>query len=226
MSKTKKAIVLVSGGLDSLTCLAIANSQGYEIHALTFDYHQKHSAEINAAKACVAQFPVASHQIIKIPVDVLTNTALVNSEISVPDYSGNLEIPVTYVPARNTLFLVFALARAEILNAEAIFTGVSCVDYSHYPDCRPEYINAMQEVFNLAIKKAVEGSPIQLVTPLLYLSKAETIQLGLQLGIDYSLSVSCYRADEAGRACGSCDPCTFRKKGFVEAQVSDPTIYS
>ena len=222
---TKSAVVLVSGGLDSLTCLGIAKQEGYKIHALSFDYGQRHSAELIAAKRCIKAISVASHRIVDIPMQQIGGSALTDSAIAVPDYQDSDEIPVTYVPARNTIFLSYALAVAEVVKAEVIITGVSCVDYSHYPDCRPEYINAWQQLINLATKATVTGQHIRLYAPLIHLSKAETIKRGMELGVDYSLSVSCYRADESGRACGTCDSCTHRKKGFAQAGVADPTRY-
>lgn len=222
---TKSAVVLVSGGLDSLTCLGIAKQEGYEIHALSFDYGQRHSAELEAAKRCVDAISVASHRIITIPMNQIGGSALTDAAIAVPDYQDSDEIPVTYVPARNTIFLSYALAVAEVVSAEVIITGVSCVDYSHYPDCRPEYLDAWQQLINLATKATVTGQFIRLYAPLIHLSKAETVKRGIELGLDYSLSVSCYRADQSGKACGNCDSCTHRKKGFAEAGVVDPTRY-
>lgn len=222
----KKAVVLLSGGLDSTTCLALAKSQGYECYALSFDYGQKQRAELNAAKIIAQHFGTAQHKIVNLTdIGTFGGSALTDSDIRIPDYSNSQEIPTTYVPARNTIFLSIALGWAEILNAQTIFVGVSAVDYSGYPDCRPEYIAAFQHMANLATRSGINGQVLKIETPLIQLSKAETIQLGLSLGVDYSLSVSCYRADAEGLACGSCDSCTFRKKGFNESNTADPTHY-
>jgi len=222
----KKAVVLLSGGLDSTTCLAMAKSEGYQLYALSFDYGQKHRAELDAAKRIAKHFSVAQHQIINFSLDNLTGCALTDKAVEVPDYTGDDEIPITYVPARNTVFLSMALGWAEVLAAEAIFIGVSAVDYSGYPDCRPEYIEAFQKMANLATKTGVEGHPIKIVTPLIHLSKAKTIQQGCQLGVDYAITTSCYRADNQGLACGTCDSCELRRRGFAEAGVADPTLYA
>jgi len=222
----KKAVVLLSGGLDSTTCLAIAKDKGFSCYALSFDYGQKHSAELNAAKNIAKHFNVAQHEIVKLSIGNLGGSALTDDLISVPDYSDEQKIPITYVPARNTTFLSIALGWAEILEAEAIFIGVTAVDYSGYPDCRPEYIAAFQKLANLATKAAVENKFfIQIETPLIQLGKSEIILLGASLGVDYSLTVSCYRATDDGRACGNCDSCTYRKKGFAKAGVQDNTKY-
>ncbi|KTD36598.1 ExsB protein [Legionella nautarum] len=221
----KKAVILLSGGLDSTTCLAIAKAEGFACHALSFAYGQRHSAELAAARRVANHFKVAEHRIINLDIGQLGGSALTDETIQVPDYSASEEIPVTYVPARNTVFLAYALGYAESIGAQDIFIGVSSVDYSHYPDCRPEYISAFQAVANLATKVAVEGAPVQLHAPLQYLSKAETILRGSQLGVDYSLTVSCYQANEKGAACGRCDSCCFRKQGFKAAGLADPTFY-
>jgi len=224
MSKT--AVVLLSGGLDSATVLAIARSQGYECHALSFDYGQRHQAELNAAKKVAQQFNVISHRIIQMDMQSIGGSALTDAAIEVPVEGVNeTEIPVTYVPARNTVFLSFALGLAEVVNADDIFIGVNAVDYSGYPDCRPEYIAAYERMANLATKRGVEGFPVQIQTPLIDLTKAEIIQKGMALGVDYSLTVSCYQANEKGEACGECDSCRLRKIGFESANVTDPTIY-
>lgn len=220
----KKAVILFSGGLDSTTCLALAKSQGFACYTLSFSYDQRHSAELLAAEKIAAHLG-ASHKIIDISMGAIGGSALTDPNIEVPDYSGDGKIPVTYVPARNTIFLSFALGYAEALNAQDIFIGSSSVDYSGYPDCRPEYFTAFQQLANLATKAGVEGSLFTIHTPLLYLSKAETIQLGQQFNVDYSLTVSCYRADTQGQACGKCDSCTLRKKGFAEVGIADPTRY-
>lgn len=218
------AVVLLSGGLDSTTCLALAKNQGFDCHALSFNYDQRSMVELDAAKRVAAHFNV-SHKILNIPIDEFRHSALTDDTIAVPNYTGAEEIPVTYVPARNTIFLAMALGYAEILNAQHIFVGISAVDYSGYPDCRPEYFDAFQKMANLATKAAVEGRALILEAPLIYLSKAETIKLGVKLGVDYSMTVTCYQADEQGRACGRCDSCTYRKKGFTEAEIPDPTLY-
>lgn len=222
---TKKAVVLSSGGLDSTTCLAIAKSQGYACYVMSFDYDQKHRAELAAAQRIAQWMGARQHRIVKLGIGELGGSALTDDAIDVPDYVDSLEIPVTYVPARNTVFLAIALGWAEILEAHDIFIGVNTIDYSRYPDCRPEYIDAFTTVANLATKAGIEGQAVKIHAPLIHLSKAEIIQLGLQLGVDYSQTVSCYRADFAGRACGRCDPCAFRKKGFLEVNVPDPTRY-
>src|SRR3990167_7233623 len=221
----KKAIILLSGGLDSTTCLAIAKNEGYECYAMSFNYEQKHNAELNAAKKIAAYFNVAKHEIVTLSIGHLGGSALTDDSISVPDYAGEKDVPITYVPARNTIFLSIALGWAEIVNAEKIFIGVSAVDYSGYPDCRPEYIAAFQNLANLATVVGVHGKKIKIETPLIHLSKAETIKLGNKLNVDYALTVSCYRANKKGAACGKCDSCTYRKKGFSEAGICDSTKY-
>lgn len=222
----KKAIILLSGGLDSTTCLAYAKSQAYDCHALSFNYNQRHNTELVAAKRIAKQFG-ATHHIFNIDISQFGGSALTDETIAIPNHDPSKNtIPVTYVPARNTIFLSIALAHAEVIGAEAIFIGVSARDYSGYPDCRPAYIEAFQTMANLATKAAVEDNQcITIHTPLIHLSKAETVKLGLDLGVDYSLTVSCYRANEAGEACGTCDSCTYRKKGFTDLGVSDPTRY-
>ena len=220
----KNAIILFSGGLDSTTCLAYAKSKGFKCHAISFNYGQRHSVELNAAKKIAAQFD-ADHHIIEIPIAQLGGSALTNPSLKVPDYNGDNTIPVTYVPARNTIFLAFALGWAEVLKADDIFIGVSSVDFSGYPDCRPEYIEAFQKLAKLATKIGVEEGRITINTPLMNLSKAETIKLGLSLGVDYGMTVSCYKATTEGKACGVCDSCALRKKGFADAKFADPTHY-
>lgn len=220
----KNAIILFSGGLDSTTCLAYAKSKGFNCYALSFNYGQRHSAELNAAKKIAAHFG-AQHIISDLPISQFGCSALTDKKIDVPDYKGDNEIPITYVPARNTIFLSFALGWAEVLNAHDIFIGVSSVDYSGYPDCRPEYIEAFQKLANLATKIGVVEGNIRLQTPLINLSKAETIKLGLSLGVDYRMTVSCYQATDRGHACGKCDSCVLRIKGFNEANVEDSTLY-
>ena len=222
----KKAVILLSGGLDSTTCLALAKSQGYECYALSFDYGQKHNAELTAAKQIAEHFNVARHEIMNLaPIGKLGGSALTDNSIEIPDYSGATDIPITYVPARNTIFLSLVLGWAEIINADAIFIGVSAIDYSGYPDCRPQFIEAFQKLAELATKTGVNGHSIKIETPLIHLSKAETIKLGHSLGVDYSLTISCYRADFDGLACGECDSCSLRKKGFAEMKISDATKY-
>ncbi len=221
---SKKAVVLLSGGLDSVTTLAIAVAEGYECSALSFDYGQRHRAELNAVSRILKKYPNVPAKTIHLDLDQIGGSALTDTGIEVPK-SPSEGIPVTYVPARNTIFLSLALAWAEVLDADAIFIGVNAVDYSGYPDCRPEYIEAFQTLANLATKRGVEGKPIKLQTPLIHLSKAEIIQKGSALGVDYSLTVSCYAADSNGRACGQCDSCRLRAIGFNEAGIKDPTIY-
>lgn len=218
------AVVLLSGGLDSATCLAIAQAQGYECYALSFDYGQRSLSELVAAKRVVEAGLVAEHKIITLEMGQLGGSALTDTNIDVPEDEAE-GIPVTYVPARNTVFLSYALAWAEVLKARAIYIGVNALDYSGYPDCRPEYIAAFQRVINLATKIGVEGTEISLQTPLIDLSKAEIIKSGLRLGVNYANTVSCYQASDAGEACGKCDSCRLRKKGFVDAEVEDPTVY-
>lgn len=221
-----KAVILLSGGLDSTTCLAFANANGYECYALSFDYGQKHNAELIAATKIAKQFNVKKHEIISLDIGRLGWSALTDPNQKVPDYHDNKKIPITYVPARNTIMLSIALGWAEIIDAYSIFIGVSAVDYSGYPDCRPEYIEAFSKLANLATKKAVEGQKMTINTPLIGLSKAETIKLGVSFGVDYAETVSCYKATVDGLACGSCDSCYLRKKGFTDAGISDQTKYT
>ena len=217
------AVVLLSGGLDSATLLAIARRQGFHCHALSFDYGQTHGAELAAARRVAAGFHVR-HRILAIPIGELGGSALTDPSIPVPDRGGE-GIPATYVPARNTVFLALALAWAEVLEARAVFIGVNALDYSGYPDCRPEFIAAFQELAGLATRQAVEGMPVEIRAPLVDMTKAEIIARGVDLGVDYSLTVSCYRADSDGRACGRCDACRFRARGFSDAGIRDPTRY-
>jgi 7-cyano-7-deazaguanine synthase len=222
----KRAVILVSGGLDSATCLAIACSEGYACYALSFDYGQRARSEIEAARRVSAAFQTEQHQIIPLGIGHLGGSALTDYSIAVPDQgivAG--EIPITYVPARNTIFLAYALGWAEVLEADSIFIGVNALDYSGYPDCRPEFIKAFEDMANLATRIGTEGRPIQIRTPLINLGKADIIRLGDQLGVDYALTVSCYQADVNGQACGRCDSCRLRRKGFIDAGVSDPTRY-
>lgn len=220
----KKAIILLSGGLDSITVLAHAKQQGYLCYALSFDYGQRHNAELNAAKKIAQHYQVADHKIIKLGLSAIGGSALTDEHIAVPQEPQE-GIPVTYVPARNTVFLSFALGWAEVLQARDIFIGVNAVDYSGYPDCRPEFISAFQQLANVATKAGVEGENTIIHTPLIALSKAEIIKMGLELGVDYRHTVSCYSADKYGRACGHCDACRLRAAGFESLGVVDPTIY-
>ncbi len=225
----KKAVVLLSGGLDSTTTLAIAKSEGYTPHALTFRYGQRHSAEIAAAQRVAAQIGVAQHVIVDIDLRLFGGSALTD-EIAVPKGRSLEEmgegIPITYVPARNTIFLSFALAWAEVLEASDIFIGVNVLDYSGYPDCRPEYIHAYEQMANLATKAGVEGQQrLTIHTPLIALNKAQIIQRGLELGVDYGLTLSCYDPSPTGEACGRCDACLLRLKGFAESGQRDPVAY-
>lgn len=221
----KKAVVLLSGGLDSTTCLALAKSLNFECHAMSFSYGQRHTTELLAATRIAQHYEVASHKIVNLDTELFRHSALTDSSLEVPNFQDGSEIPVTYVPARNTIFLAMALGFAESIGARDIYIGASSVDYSHYPDCRPEFIAAFQTLANLATKAGVNGDSFTIHTPLQHLSKIKTIELGLGLGVDYSLTVSCYQADDAGKACGHCDSCTFRKRGFAGANVSDPTRY-
>jgi 7-cyano-7-deazaguanine synthase len=223
------AVVLLSGGIDSSTCLAIAKSEGYRLDALSFGYQQRHVIELQAADRVARAMGVSKHLVLDLPLGQIGGSAL-TSDIEVPKDSNPEElaggIPVTYVPARNTIFLAFAVAWAEVLEAADIFIGVNALDYSGYPDCRPEYIAAFERTANLGIKKAVEGElKIRIHTPLIDMTKAEIIRRGVDLGLDYSITHSCYDPDAAGRACGHCDSCLIRKKGFLEAGVPDPTYY-
>lgn len=221
---SRRAVVLVSGGLDSTTCLAIAKAQGYAVYALSFDYGQRSSSELQAARKIASSMGVSKHLVIPLGIGELGGSALTDHDLSVPEQESE-GIPITYVPARNTIFLSYALGFAEVLEARAIFIGVNARDYSGYPDCRPEFIHAFEKMANLATRSALEGAPISIQTPLIALSKADIIKIGMQLGVDYSNTVSCYQADTQGRACGRCDSCRFRKKGFSEAGLVDPTRY-
>jgi len=226
----KKAVVLVSGGLDSTTVLAIARSQNYQCHCLSFFYDQRHEVELMAAKQIAKTFGAHQHLVLNLDLGRIGGSAL-TTDTAVPKNRGMAEmthgIPITYVPARNTIFLSHALAWAEVIGAPDIFIGVNAVDYSGYPDCRPEYLAAFEKMANLALKSAMEGQTrIRIQTPLLYLTKADIIQKGLELGVDYAITHSCYDPDPKGRACGFCDSCLLRKRGFAEAGVPDPTVYS
>lgn len=230
MNQKKKAVVLSSGGLDSTTVIAIAKDEGFEIYSLSFSYGQRHTVELEAAKSVALALGVKKHLVIDIDLRPIGGSAL-TAEIEVPkdrDESAMAgEIPVTYVPARNTIFLSYALAWAEVVGAADIFIGVNAVDYSGYPDCRPEFIRAFEHLANLATKVGVEGrTAIRIRTPLLYLTKAQIIQKGIELGVDYGLTLSCYDPTPEGLACGRCDSCLLRKKGFADAGVQDPTPYA
>ena len=220
----KKAIVLVSGGLDSATCLAIAQAEGYACYALSFDYGQRSASELNAAAELSEAAGVIAHKTLPIDMGAIGGSALTDRSIAVPE-EETVGIPVTYVPARNTVFLSYALAWAEVVEAEAIFIGVNALDYSGYPDCRPEFIAAFSTMSSLATKAGVEGYPIRVEAPIIDMSKADIIRLGMRLGVDYALTVSCYQADSLGRACGVCDSCRLRRDGFAAAGVQDPTHY-
>ncbi len=219
----KKAVVLVSGGLDSATTLALAREQGFDCYALSMEYGQRHAVELQAAARVTSSIGVAEHRTIQIALDAFGGSALTDMSIDVPEQGSG--IPVTYVPARNTIFLSLALGWAEVLSAQDIFIGVNAVDYSGYPDCRPEFLHAFEQMANLATKAGVEGQGFKIHAPLVHLSKAEIIRQGLRLGVDYAATVSCYRADSSGLACGACDSCRLRAQGFREAGVTDPTRY-
>lgn len=223
-SVARRAVVLLSGGLDSATCLAIAQAEGFLPAALGFDYGQRHRAELDASRLVAAAMGVHDHRIVRIDLGSFGGSALTDTAIAVPE-SPTTGIPVTYVPARNTVFLSFALGLAEVLGATDIFIGVNAVDYSGYPDCRPEFIARFEELANLATKAAVEGGRFRVHAPLIALSKADIIRRGNALGVDYSLTVSCYQADASGYACGRCDSCRLRAQGFAVAGVADPTRY-
>ena len=221
----KKAVVLLSGGLDSATCLAIARSQGFECYCLSFNYGQRHCAELAAADRVVKALGAAKHRVLDFGLAQFGGSALTDTAIAVPTAGVQPGIPVTYVPARNTIMLSLALAWAEVLGSRDIFVGVNAVDYSGYPDCRPEYIAAFEKMANLATRAGVEGVELSIHAPLIDLSKADIIRTGAALGVDYGLTVSCYQADELGRACGVCDSCRLRAEGFAAAGLTDPTIY-
>ena len=220
-----KAVILLSGGLDSTTVLAIAKEQKYDCYTLSFDYGQKQRSELESSIAIAKKSNVIEHRIMKISLNDIGGSALTDKEINVPKFSDSDDIPITYVPARNTIFLSFALAWAEVVDCQTIFIGVNALDYSGYPDCRPEFIEAFEAMANLATKKSVEGDKIQIKTPLINMTKAEIIKKGLSLGVDYSETTSCYDANSLGEACGECDACVLRKNGFSSANVKDPTKY-
>ena len=220
----KKAVVLLSGGLDSATVLAIAKQQGYQCYTMSFGYGQRHRAELNASAILAEAMSAVEHKVINIDLTAIGGSALTDTTIAVPKQHQD-GIPITYVPARNTVFLSIALGWAEVLEADAIFVGVNAVDYSGYPDCRPEYIAAFETMANLATKTGIEGNKLTIETPLIDLSKQAIIEKGISLGVDYSLTVSCYQADSEGRVCGECDSCRFRHEGFMQAGIADPTRY-
>ena len=220
-----KAVILLSGGLDSTTVLSIAKSQGYDCYALSFDYGQKQRSELDSSISIAKKSNVIEHRIMKISLSDIGGSALTDQSIDVPKYSESDEIPITYVPARNTIFLSFALAWAEVVDCQTIFIGVNALDYSGYPDCRPEFIESFENMANLATKQSLEGDRIQIKTPLISMTKAEIIKKGLGLGVDYSETTSCYDANTLGEACGECDACVLRKIGFENANVKDPTRY-
>jgi 7-cyano-7-deazaguanine synthase len=219
-----RSVVLLSGGLDSATALAITRARGDECFTLSFQYGQRHRAELAAAKQVSAQLGATRHEELPIPIGRFGGSALTDARIEVPEHGGT-GIPVTYVPARNTVFLSLALAWSEVLDAQSIVIGVNAIDYSGYPDCRPEFIDAFQTLARLATKQGVEGRGVRIEAPLVTMSKAQIVRRGLELGVDYALTVSCYRADEAGRACGHCDACRLRRDGFEQAGAADPTRY-
>jgi 7-cyano-7-deazaguanine synthase len=221
----RRAVILLSGGLDSATTLAIARSESFECHCLTVDYGQRHRAELDAAAQVAAALGAAGQRVIKLDLTAFGGSALTDHSIPVPE-APTPGIPITYVPARNTIFLSLALAWAEVLGAQAIFFGANAVDYSGYPDCRPEYMRAFEALANLATRAAIEGRRLTLHTPIIALTKADIIRRGTALGIDYALTVSCYQSDAAGRACGRCDSCRLRRAGFAAAGIADPTRYA
>ncbi|HAD98919.1 MAG TPA: 7-cyano-7-deazaguanine synthase QueC [Gammaproteobacteria bacterium] len=220
-----RAVILLSGGLDSTTTLAIAKSQGFECYALSFDYGQKQKSELISATKIAKHFDAVEHRIMQISLADFGGSALTDENIEVPNFKESDEIPITYVPARNTIFLSFAMAWAEVLDCQSIFIGVNALDYSGYPDCRQAYIDAFETMANLATKQGVEGQKLSIVTPLIDLNKADIIKIGLSLGVDYSITTTCYQANDKGEACGVCDACEYRKIGFKSAGISDPTRY-
>jgi 7-cyano-7-deazaguanine synthase len=226
----KKAVVLLSGGLDSATALAIAKSEGFDCYCLSIDYHQRHIAELQAAQNIAVSLGAAEHKTVALDLSLFGGSALTDNKIAVPESEPNSAIPqgipITYVPARNTIMLSLSLAWAEVLGAQDIFIGVNALDYSGYPDCRGEYVQAFQQMANLATKSAVEGKKITVHAPLIEMTKAQIIALGAKLGVPYSATVSCYQADAKGRACGLCDSCHLRREGFVKANIADPTHYA
>ena len=221
---SKKAVILVSGGLDSTTVMAMAMNQGYDCYTLSFDYGQRHRSELVAAQQVSELMTVHTHKVVKLDLGTIGGSALTDSSIDVPEYE-TAGIPVTYVPARNTVFLSIALGWAEVLGANDVFLGINAVDYSGYPDCRPDYISAFEAMANLATKAGVEGNKLSIHAPLINMTKGEIVRTGLSLGVEYSHTVSCYQASLEGLACGRCDSCRLRSRGFDEAGVKDPTRY-
>ncbi|RUM53788.1 MAG: 7-cyano-7-deazaguanine synthase QueC [Methylococcus sp.] len=224
LGEKPKAVILLSGGLDSITALVLARKQGFECHALSFDYGQRHNAELVAARRIAAHYSLIEHRVMQLGLGSIGGSALTDESIDVPQEAAE-GIPVTYVPARNTVFLALALGWAEVLEAHDIFVGVNAVDYSGYPDCRPEYIEAFQAMANLATRAGVEGAAIRINAPLIQMSKADIVRMGTEFGVDYSMTVSCYAADSEGRGCRSCDACRLRSEGFQSAGIHDPTRY-
>lgn len=219
-----KAVILLSGGLDSATIVAMAKAQGFACYTMSFDYGQRHRAELQAAERVARQLGVVEHKVIGLDLNGIGGSALTDPDIAVPETPGD-GIPVTYVPARNTVFLSLALGWAEVIGARHLFIGVNAVDYSGYPDCRPEFVEAFERLANLATKAGVEGDTFRIEAPLQYLSKAQIVETGTRLGVDYGLTVSCYQANGEGEACGRCDSCRLRAEGFKAAKISDPTRY-
>ncbi|KUM44287.1 7-cyano-7-deazaguanine synthase QueC [Pseudomonas sp. EpS/L25] len=219
-----KAVILLSGGLDSATVVAMAKAQGFACYTMSFDYGQRHRAELHAAERVACQLGVVEHKVIGLNLDGIGGSALTDPNIAVPETPGE-GIPVTYVPARNTVFLSLALGWAEVLGARHLFIGVNAVDYSGYPDCRPEFVEAFERLANLATKAGVEGDAFKIEAPLQFMSKAQIVETGTQLGVDYGLTVSCYQANDEGQACGRCDSCRLRADGFKTAGIADPTRY-
>lgn len=220
----KRAVILLSGGLDSVTTLVMAKGQGFDCYTLSFNYGQRHDSELAASAKLSKLHGAIEHKVINIDLRAIGGSALTDDELAIPEQEQQ-GIPVTYVPARNTIFLSIALGWAEVVNADAIYVGVNAIDYSGYPDCRPEFIDAFEKLANLATKSGVEGNKLTIYAPLINMSKAEIIQQGIKLGVDYSQTVSCYQADVEGKACGRCDSCRLRRQGFIQAGVADPTQY-
>jgi 7-cyano-7-deazaguanine synthase len=224
MTEQKRAVILLSGGLDSATLVAMVRAQGYSCYTLCFDYGQRHRAELHAAERVARDLGVVEHKVIGLNLNGIGGSALTDSSIDVPEAPSE-GIPLTYVPARNTVFLSLALCWAEVLKARDIFIGVNALDYNGYPDCRPEYVEAFERMANLATKAGVEGQGLRIQAPLQNMSKADIVKAGVGLGVDYALTVSCYQADDSGRACGKCDACRLRAEGFKNAAIADPTRY-
>lgn len=224
MAAARSAVVLLSGGLDSATVLAMARADGWRCHALSVDYGQRHRAELDAAARVAQVLGASDHRVVRVDLGSFGGSALTDASIPVPT-TPTPGIPITYVPARNTIMLALALAHAEVTQSDAIFTGANAVDYSGYPDCRPEYLQAFERMANLATRRAVEGAPISIMAPIVHMTKAQIIEQGTRLGVNFAWTVSCYNADASGRACGECDSCRFRREGFEKAGVPDPTRY-